>query len=187
LLATLYKSPFTNKRKDFFQMADRTIVTIHAVDGAGKPSRFEYESVANVPSDANVTGMVADWKALTNLGYEKISVTYNVDTPPVPADNVLARIGDTAKLTAHKGAAYGGTYSFRLAAIKTTLLNGDDIIIGSAEVAAFLEWFDDGDGLLGVAGPFTISDGEQLAENGADPTLPSGLTAISGELTGKRS
>lgn len=168
-------------------MADRTIVTIHAVDGAGDTSRFEYEAVDNNPSDANILGMVADWKALNNLGYSKVSVTRNVDTPPVPADELLARIGDTAKLTAHKGAEFGGTYSFRLAAIKPALLSGNDIVITNAAIAAFLEWFDDGTGLLGVAGPFTVSDGEQLAENGSDPTLPSGLVAISGELTGKRS
>lgn len=168
-------------------MADRTVVTIHAVDGANKASRFEYEALVNNPTDANILGMVADWKALTNLGYSKVSVTRFVDTPSVPADELLARIGDTAKLTAWKGAAFGGTYSFRLAAIKTALLSGDDIIITDPLIAAFLEWFDDGDGLLGVQGPFTISDGEQLAENGADPTLPSGNTAISGELTGKRS
>lgn len=168
-------------------MADRTIVIIHAVDGAGDTSRFEYEALANNPSDANVIGMATDWKTLTNLGYTKLTVTREVDTPPVPADNILARIGDTAKLTAWKGEEFGGTYSFRLAAIKPTYLSGNDIIITHADIAAFLEWFDDGTGILAVQGPFTISDGEQLAENGATPTLPSGNTAISGELTGKRS
>lgn len=168
-------------------MAERTIVTIHAIDGAGKGTRFEYESLDPEPTDGDITGMVADWKALTNLGYTKVTSTRVVDTPPVPADNVLARIGDTAKLTAHKGEAFGGTYSFRLAAIKSTLLSGDDIIITNAAVAAFLEWFDDGTGTLAIQGPFTVSDGEQLAENGSTPTLPSGLVAISGELTGKRS
>jgi len=168
-------------------MADRTIVTIHAVDGAGEKSRFEYESVAQVPDDADVIGMVTDWKALMNLGYEKVTVTYKVDTPPVPATTTSARIGDTAKLNCHLGAAFGGTYSFRFAAIKDTLLVGTTLKHTDALFAAFLEWFDDGTGLLAVAGPFTISDGEQLAENGSDPTLPSGNVAISGELTGKRS
>jgi len=168
-------------------MAERTIVTIHAVDGANRPTRFEYESLDPEPTDANITGLVADWKALTNLGYTKVTSTRTVDTPAVPADNVLARVGDTAKLTAWKGEEFGGTYSFRLAAIKSTLLSGDDIIITNAAIAAFLEWFDDGTGIAAIQGPFTISDGEQLAENGSDPTLPSGLTAISGELTGKRS
>lgn len=168
-------------------MADRTIVTIHAVDGSGKTTRFEYEGLINNPTDANVIAMAADWKALTLLGYSKLSVTREVVTAPVPADDELARIGDTAKLTAWKGAAFGGTYSFRLAAIKPALLSGDDIIITAPEVAAFLEWFDDGTGILAVQGPFTISDGEQIAENGSTPTLPSGNAAISGELTGKRS
>ena len=168
-------------------MAERTIVTIHAVDGAGEKSRFEYESVAAVPDDADVIGMVTDWKALTNLGYDKVTVTYPVDTPAVPATTTSARIGDTAKLNCHKGEDFGGTYSFRLAAIKDTLLVGKIIKHADALVAAFLEWFDDGTGILAVAGPFTISDGEQLAEAGADVTLPSGTTAISGELTGKRS
>lgn len=168
-------------------MAEHTIVTIHAKDGAGNRTRFEYESVAAVPSDANVLGMVADWKAITDLGYEKVTVTYPVDTPAVPADAVTARIGDTAKLNCHKGEEFGGTYTFRLAAIKTSLLVGKVIKHDDPLIAAFLEWFDDGTGILAVAGPFTISDGEQLAEAGSDVTLPEGDTAISGELTGKRS
>lgn len=168
-------------------MAQRTLVTIHAIDGAGKPTRFEYEGLVANPTDANVIGMATDWKAITNLGYTGLSVTRFVDTPAVPADDVLARVGDTARLTCHLGEAFGGTYSFRLAAIKPALLTGRNIIVSDPLIAAFLEWFDDGTGLLAVQGPFTISDGEQLAEAGSDPTLPSGNTAIAGELTGKRS
>lgn len=168
-------------------MALHTIVTIHAQDGAGRKSNFEYEALASDPSDGDVIALVQDWKALTNLGYTHVSVTRPVITVADPPDTTEARIGDTAKLTVHKGAAFGGTYSFRLAAIKSTLLSGDDIIITNAAIAAFLENFDDGEGTLAVQGSFAISDGEQVAENGSDPTLPSGNSAISGELTGKRS
>lgn len=170
-------------------MALRTHVNIHAIDGKGKKSTFEYESLAPIPTDGNVNSLVAAWKAMTRLGVEKVTVTYPLaGFAAIAPDDVGARLGDTAILQCWKGVDFGGTYSFRLAAIKDALLNADGtFIIASAEFQSFAEWFDDGLGIFSVQGPFTISDGEQLAENGSDQTLPSGLTAFSGRINGKRS
>jgi hypothetical protein len=170
-------------------MALRTHVNIHAIDGKGKKTTFSYESLNPVPSDGNINSLVSAWKAITRLGVEKVTITFPLDGfAPIAPDDVGARLGDTAILQCHKGAEFGGMYTFRLAAIKEALLNADGtFIIASSEFASFAEWFDDGTGLFGLQGPFTVSDGEQLAENGSAPTLPSGLTAFSGRINGKRS
>lgn len=169
-------------------MALRTHVTVHAVDGKQEKTRFEYESLAAIPSDADVNSLVSDWKSMTRLGVEDVSVTYHLaGFTPIPPDDVNARIGDTAFLQCHKGEAFGGTYTFKLAAIKEALLNGDGtFILASSEFSSWCEWFDDGATLLGLQGPFTISDGEQLAENNSNPTLPSTLTQITGRVRNKR-
>lgn len=169
-------------------MAQHTYVTLHCKDGKNKPTRFSYESLADIPDDGDVQDLIDAFKAMSRLGIEAVTISYHLDGfVPIPADDIDARIGDTAILTCHKGAEFGGTYSFKLAAIHDDLVDNNGNL--KVEESAFTDWcelFDDGSGLLGVQGAFTISDGEQLAENNSDPTLPSGFTPISGKLTGKR-
>ncbi len=168
-------------------MAIRTVVNIHAVDGKGHKSVFSYESLADIPSAGNVSSLVASWKNMTRLGYSHVTVTYKTDDVAVPADDIGARLGDTATLECWKGEEFGGTYTFKLAAIKEALLNSDgSLLYQNAAFTDWAEWFDDGSGLFGLQGPFTLSDGEQLAENGAAPTLPSGYTTKGGKTKARR-
>lgn len=168
-------------------MSIHTQVNIHAVDGKGQKSLFTYEALDDLPTAGDVTSLVAAWKALTNLGYTHVTVTYPTDDAAVPADLATARLGDTATLQCYKGEAFGGTYTFKLAAIKEALLNSDGTLkFEDAAFTDFAEWFDDGSGLLGVQGSFTISDGEQLAENGSNPTLPNGFTTFGGRTKRRR-
>lgn len=169
-------------------MAIRTHVNIHSVDGIGQKSKFIYESLAPIPADSDVNAMVAAWKAMTRLGVEAVTITYPLaGFAVIPADDADARIGDSAFLQCHKSEAVGGTHTFKLAAINAALLNADgSFILNSVEFSDFCEWFDDGSGLFGLQGSFTVSDGEQLAENGSNPTLPSGLTQIAGRVKNKR-
>lgn len=166
----------------------RTKVNLHCVDGKGNKTRFIYEARDNNPTDADVLALVASFAALTDLGIEDVTVTRRVvGHTATAAAATSVRVRDTASLQCHKGAAYGGVYSFGLAGLKDTLVNPDGtLVITNPAISSFLEHFDDGTGILAVAGNFTVSDGEELAENGADPTLPSGYTQISGQIDGSR-
>ena len=168
-------------------MAIRTMVNIHAIDGKGHKSVFSYESLATNPTAGDITSLLAAWKAMTRLGCTHVTVTYKTDDAAIAADDVGARLGDTATLECYKGEEFGGTYTFKLAAIKETLLNSDGTLkYQEAAFTDFAEWFDDGSGLLGLQGPFTVSDGEQLAENGSNPTLPNGYTTKGGKTKSRR-
>ncbi len=169
-------------------MSIRTHVTLHCVDGRGQKTRFNFESLVENPTDGNIQSLVSAFTAISELGIERVTVTRPVSAiAAIPAADVDARIGDTAVLTCHKGEAFGGTYSFQFAAVRDAFVNPDgSLIYTNAVFSNWCEWFDDGSGLLGLQGPFTLSDGEQLAENGSNPTLPSGYTQMYGYLTGRR-
>ena len=79
-------------------MAIRTMVNIHAVDGKGHKSVFSYESLANLPDAGDISSLLAAWKNMTRLGYSNVTVTYKTDDDPIPADDVNARLSDTATL-----------------------------------------------------------------------------------------
>lgn len=169
-------------------MALHTYVVLHCVDGKNKKTRFAYESLAVDPDNGDIQDLIDGFKGISRLGIEAVTISKHFEGfAPIPADDVNARIGDAASLKAHKGAAFGGTYTFSFAAVLDSLVDSNGNLLH--ENAAFTDWcelFDDGSGLLGIQGSFTVSDGEQLAENGSDPTLPSGNTPISGQLNGKR-
>lgn len=169
-------------------MSLHTYVILHAVDGKNKKTRFAYESLAVDPDNGDIQDLIDGFKAISRLGVEAVTISKHYEGfVPIPADDVDARIGDVATLKCHKGAAFGGTYSFQFAAVLDALVDNNGNL--NVENSAFTDWcelFDDGAGLLGIQGAFTVSDGEQLAENNSDPTLPSGLTPISGQLRGKR-
>lgn len=170
-------------------MAIRTIVTLHCVDGKNKKTQFQYEPKRSpIPTDADVQALVDGFLAISELGIERVTVTYPVTSiDPVAATDIDARVSDTASLTCHKSESVGGTYSFQFAAVKDNLINPDGSLkITETVFSDWVELFDDGSGLFGVQGLYTISDGEELAENGSTPTLPSGYTQIRGKLTGRR-
>lgn len=170
-------------------MAIRTHVTLHCVDGMAQKTRFSYETVDENPSDGNIQNLVNAFTAISNLGVEYVTVTRPVSAVgAVPVADPDARIGDGAFLQAHKGEAFGGVYTFKFAAVRAALLNPDGSFqLTNAAFTDWCEWFDDGSGLFGLAGPFTVSDGEQLAENGSNPTLSSGgYTQIAGRVRNRR-
>jgi hypothetical protein len=165
-------------------MAIRTKVTLHCVDGRGNKTRFAYEARDNNPDDGDISDLVAAFKAISNLGVERVSVTRDVTTIAASAAaDVDVRVNDVAYLLCHKSETVGGEYTFQMVAVKPAYINPDGTLkVDNAVFTNWCEWFDDGSGLLGVQGPFTISDGESLAENGSTPTLPSGYTPIKGWL-----
>lgn len=168
-------------------MTLRTKIALHCTDGKSKKTKFMYEARDNNPSDGAINNLVDAFRTISRLGVERATVTRDINISPSAAEDVDVRVADTANLKCHKSESSGGTYTFELVAVKDELVNPDGTLkITEAPFSNWCELFDDGAGLFGIQGNFTVSDGEALAENGATPTLPSGYTQISGQLDGKR-
>ena len=131
-------------------MSIRTIVTLHCVDGKNTKTRFSYESLVENPTDGNIQSLVSAFKAISKLGIERVTVTRPVSAiAAVAADDIYARVGDTAILTCHKGEAFGGLYSFQFAAVKDALVKSDGSLdYENAAFSSWCEWFDDGSACL---------------------------------------
>jgi predicted RNA-binding protein with TRAM domain len=57
----------------------------------------------------------------------------------------------------------GDYYTFNLPALKAAVKSGSNVNV-TAALIAFLEHFDNGDGIAAVEGEFFVSDGEKLKE-----------------------
>lgn len=152
------------------------IVTYKMQDSFGRVASARFEHRTNTPPSGDVQAMATSLANVTKLGVVSATVSYAEDvtaqatTPEAGANRQVDAFLQTRK-------ADGGTYTFTLMHPKDALVNANGTLdLTAGALINFVENFDDGTGIAGIAGDWYISDGEELLEGtGGDNILAGGL------------
>lgn len=158
-------------------MANKPIVQVKFRDAWQRTITRRFEARDAAISDADANALVNAIAAITKLGVIEASVSRPLSITTTDAEAGSSTVS-TASLRTRK--TDGGTYTFSLPEPKDAMINTDGTLdTSAAELAAWGELFDDGAGVLGVAGDFFVSDGETLAEVNGSANV---YTILGGEL-----
>lgn len=142
-----------------------SIVTYLLRDSFGREQKRSYENrTPGAPAGGEVVALANALAAITRLGVETATVSYQEDISAAAtvAANEASRQNDARLEVKRSG---GGTYTFNLPHPKPALVNADGTLdIANAAFTTWVELFDDGLGIGGVAGDWFISDGDEVAE-----------------------
>ena len=156
-------------------MPNITTVRVNLRDSRGMETSRSYGwTDGSMPDDSDVIALMDALQNITQLevlgATASKKIAYN-GTSPDPGST----IAEVASLTVLKSQSDGGgKYTFRLPQAKETLIEGSALVISDNAFRAWVELFDDGSGLQGVAGPWTVSNGEKLAEGTNGDSIISG-------------
>lgn len=134
-------------------------VTLQDIDGQEAQRRYEIKSTT---SDADCISLADDLQATTQLTVKDVQLTRRLTGFSATAPEVNSSVAETATVAVEM--ADGRGYSFNMPALKAALKNGKQVIGTNAALLSFLEWFDDGAGILNVVGSFYVSDGQEISE-----------------------
>lgn len=137
-------------------------VTVTLEDSNGMQTTRRYESRSAAITDAQAYGLADLLQACTQLEVVDVQVTRRVTGFTATAAEANSAVAETASVRAQL--ASGAYYSFNLPALKAALKSGSNVVGSNAALKAFLNSFDNGDGVAADQGLFYCSDGETLSE-----------------------
>lgn len=138
-----------------------SVCTITLKDENGFETTRSFEGRIADLLDADAVGLADDLQALTQLEVVDVTVTKHVSGFTPIAVEANSSVAETASVTVIK--TEGDKHTFNLPALKAAQKSGKGIVVNAA-LLAFLANFDNGDGVGAAAGPFFISDGEEISE-----------------------
>lgn len=161
-------------------MANDVYVTYVLEDSYGKRVSRRFQAKSAGVTDGQVQALGANLAALTQLGLIEAMVTKPVSITATSAVAESTRSAGAAVRyrKSSSSPSNGGVWTLKIPQPVAALVNADGgLDIANAVFNNFAENFDDGLGLLAVAGDFYISHGEELMEATASDNA-----VISGEL-----
>jgi hypothetical protein len=120
-----------------------------------------YEGRIAALADADAIALADDLQAITQLEVVDLTVTKRLTGFTPIAAEANSAVAETASVRTIM--EEGDYYTFNLPALKAAVKSGSNVNV-TAALIAFLEHFDNGDGIAAVEGEFFVSDGEKLKE-----------------------
>lgn len=147
-----------------------TTVELRDINDLRTQKRFENRAATTLAEAIEIAEAL---QAITQLEVVDVLFTQRVvGWAPIAAE-ANSSVAETANVKVRK--ADGGEYTFVLPAVKQALKNGSQINGSNADLKSFLEYFDDGAGVLNVVGDFYVSDGEEISEAFHEDNLATGV------------
>lgn len=138
------------------------VVTITLQDSNGMQTQRRYEARIAGIVDADVISLANELQAITQLEVVDAQVSRRVTGFTPIAAEANSAVAETASVRAQL--ASGAFTSLNLPALKAAVKAGSNVDGGDANLQAFLQNFDNGDGVGAAAGDYFVSDGEELSE-----------------------
>lgn len=134
-------------------------IVLQDIDGQETSRRYEIKSGTTGTQAIELADAL---QAITQLEVVDVLLTTRVTgfTPVAAEANSTASQTSSVKVQLGDGR----DYTFNIPAPKSTIKSGKNIIGNNADLLAFLEYFDNGDGVFNVAGDFYVSDGQEISE-----------------------
>lgn len=136
-------------------------VTIVMQDADGNETSRRYE-IKNGTTATQAIELADVLQAITQLEVVDVLLTTRVTGFTATAAEANSTASQTSSIKVQLGD--GRDYTFNVPAPVAAIKSGTNIIGNHADLLAFLEYFDNGDGLLNVAGDFYVSDGQEISE-----------------------
>jgi len=136
--------------------------TIVFQDADGQQTQRTYEGRVAALLDADANGLADDIQALTQLEVVDVIITRRITGFTPIAAEANSSVAETATIKVELEG--GGFHSFNLPALKAALKSGASVNGNDAAISAFMDNFDNGDGVAANEGAFFVSDGEKISE-----------------------
>jgi hypothetical protein len=147
-------------------------VTVTLEDSNGMQTSRRYEARDAAVTDAQAIALADALQATTQLEVVDLQVTRTVTGFTASSAEANSSVAETASVRAKQGD--GDFYTFNLPALKAALKSGTNVDGSNASLKAFLNQFDNGDGVATDQGLFYISDGETVSEAYIEGNLVTG-------------
>jgi hypothetical protein len=137
-------------------------LTITLQDADGQQTKRSYEGRIAAFSDANAIAAADLLQAITQLEVVDVQVSRRVaGFTPIAAEG-NSSVAETASVRTQLDE--GDFYTFNLPALKAAVKSGATVNGSNADLKAFLNLFDNGDGVAADQGTLFVSDGETISE-----------------------
>lgn len=147
-----------------------TTVILKDINGIETQKRFENRAATTTTEAIEVADAL---QAITQLEVVDVLFTQRVTGFTPTAAEANSSVAETASVKVDL--ADGQKYTFTLPALKQALKIGSIVDGSNAALKSFLEYFDDGAGVLNVVGDFYVSDGEEISESFHEDDLTTGV------------
>lgn len=137
-------------------------VTVTLEDDNGLQTSRSYEAKSAAIADATAIALSDQLQTLTQLSVVDVVISRRPAGFQSDAPETNSSVAETASITVKK--TEGDRHTFNMPALKAAYKSGSGVNGSHADILAFLENFDDGAGVAGVAGNFYVSDKEELSE-----------------------